>query len=119
MGYIKEYLKKMGLSYAIAIILFLIVALIFTYTNINDSMLTIFIYGVNVISVLIGSMFLLRKLKKRGIIYGIIFGVTYFILLYLTSVIFYTGFFVNTGVAIYLATTSISGLIGGIIGVNI
>lgn len=116
---IKEYSKKIGLSYATAIILFLLVALIFTYTNINDRLLTVFVYGVNIISVLIGSMFLLKKLKKRGIVYGLIFGIIYFLLLYLISVIFYTGFFVNIGVLIYLVTTSIAGIIGGIIGVNI
>ena len=116
---LKEFVKKLGISYLISIILFLIVAIIFAYTSISDNLLNIFVYGVNIVSVIIGSMLLLKKIKKKGLVYGLIFGLIYFLLLYIISVIFYTGFFMNSGVLIYMLTTCIGGIIGGIIGVNI
>ena len=116
---VKQYSKFLILSYVIAIILLCLTAVIFAYTNINDSLINIFVFAIIVITNLIGSTLLSRKIKKRGLITGLLFGVIYFLIIYLLSAIFYTGFFVNQVVGMYLLMTTIAGMVGGIIGVNI
>lgn len=116
---IKTYSKFLVISYLIAFILLCLVSVIFTYTNINDSLLLTFVFAIVVISNLVGSTLTSRKIKKRGILTGIVFGVIYFVLIYIFSAIFYTGIFVNNTVLMYLLMTAVSGAIGGIVGVNL
>ena len=116
---IKQYTKFLILSYIIAIILLSVSSVLFAYTNINDSLINIFVFVIIVITNLIGSMLTSRKLKRRGLLVGLIFGIIYFLIIYLLTVILYTGFFVNKAVGLYLLMTTISGAVGGVIGVNI
>ena len=116
---VKQYTKFLILSYVIAIVLLSLSAVIFAYTNINDSLINIFVFVIVVITNLIGSTLTSRKIKKRGLIVGLLFGIIYFLIIYLLSAIFYTGFFVNKAVGLYLLMTSVSGMVGGVIGVNI
>ena len=116
---VKEYTKFLIISFIAALILLCLTGVIFAYTNINDSLINIFVFVIIVITNLLGSTMLSHKIKRRGLLVGLIFGLLYFIIIYLISVIFYTGFFVNKDVGLYLLLTSIAGIIGGIIGVNI
>ena len=116
---VKQYTKFLILSYVIAIVLLSLSAVIFAYTNINDSLINIFVFVIVVITNLIGSTLTSRKIKKRGLLVGLLFGIIYFFIIYLLSAIFYTGFFVNKAVGLYLLMTSVSGIVGGVIGVNI
>ncbi len=116
---VKQYTKFLILSYVIAIVLLSLSAVIFAYTNINDSLINIFVFVIVVITNLIGSTLTSRKIKKRGLLIGLLFGIIYFLIIYLLSAIFYTGFFVNKAVGLYLLMTSVSGIVGGVIGVNI
>lgn len=116
---LKVYSKFMFISYVIALILLCLVSVLLTYTNIDDSMLLTFVFVIVIISNLIGSTLTSRKIKKRGFFTGLIFGVIYFLIIYLMSIIFYTGFFINETVLMYLLMASVSGVIGGIVGVNI
>ena len=119
MEFIKQYSKFLIISYILAIILLCLTSVIFAYTNINDSLINIFVFVIIVITNLIGSVLLTHKIKRRGLLLGLIFGIIYFLIIYLGSVIFYTGFFVNKAVGLYLLLSSIAGVVGGIVGVNI
>lgn len=116
---IKQYTKFLILSYIIAIVLLSLSSVLFAYTNINDSLMNIFVFVIIIITNLIGSTLTSRKLKRRGLLVGLVFGVIYFLIIYLLTSILYTGFFVNKAVGIYLLITSVSGIVGGVIGVNI
>ena len=116
---IKNYLISFGCGYLIIFVLFFITSVIFAYTNINDRHLDSFVLGSVMISVLVGSMLLLRKIKKRGLLFGAIFGIIYFLIVYLVNVLAFSGFFVSNTVGIYLGICLLSGIVGGIIGVNI
>ena len=116
---IKQYSKFLILSYVMAIILLCLVSVVFAYTNINDSLINIFVFVIVVITNLFGSTLTSRKIKKRGLLVGLLFGIIYFLIIYLLSAILYTGFFVNKAVGLYLLITSVSGIVGGVIGVNI
>ena len=75
---IKRYSISLLISFCVAAIFLIISSVIFAYTNINDRHLNSFVLGSVMISVLIGSMILLKKLKEKGFLYGLIFGIIYF-----------------------------------------
>lgn len=116
---IKRYSISLMISFLIAIIFLLISSAIFAYTNINDRHLDSFVFGSVMLSVLIGSMLLLRKIKEKGLLYGAVFGIIYFLIIYLVNILAFSGFFVSNTLGIYFAICILSGVVGGIIGVNI
>lgn len=116
---IKYYSLNLGISFLIAIIFLFITATIFTYTNINDRYLNMFVFAILALSVFLGSILALRKIKKRGLLYGAIFGIIYLMVLYLFTVIAYKGFFITNTLGIHLLICLLSGTLGGIIGVNL
>lgn len=116
---IKRYSISLLISFCVAAIFLIISSVIFAYTSINDRYLNSFVLGSVMISVLIGSMILLKKLKEKGFLYGLIFGIIYFLIIYFTNVIAFSGFFISSALGIYLGICALSGIVGGIIGVNI
>ncbi len=116
---IKGYFFSLIIAFLVSIILLCVISAIFAYTNINDRYLQSFITGTVTLSSLIGSVILTRKIKERGMLLGIIFGVLYFLLIYFINVISNSGFFVTNTLLVYLGVCALSGMIGGIIGVNV
>ena len=64
MEYVKQYSKFLVISYVMAFVLLCLTALIFAYTNINDSLINTFVFVIVVITNLIGSTLISRKIKK-------------------------------------------------------
>lgn len=119
MNTLKEYTKFMVISILIGMLITCLIGVLLAYTNINDNMLGTLIFVGTAISIFIGSTMLNRKFKKRGYLYGLIFGVVFFMLIYTFSCLLSSALIFNTTVLIYLIMTMVSGAIGGIIGVNI
>ena len=82
---LKRYSISLLIAFVIAAIFLLISSVIFAYTNINDRHLNSFVLGSVMISVIIGSMILLKKIKEKGFLYGLIFGLIYFLIIYVKS----------------------------------
>lgn len=116
---IKNYAISLLISFLITIVGISLSSCIFAYTNIDDKHLQTFVFGIILFSVLVGSMVLLKKIKQRGLIFGGIFGLIYCLIIYLSSAIAYTGFFISNTLLIYLLISFLAGVVGGIIGVNI
>ena len=107
------------ISFFVAAILLCLSAVIFAYTNINDRHLQTFVFGTVMLSVLIGATILARRIKKKGLLFGALFGLIFILLVYMITCMAYTGFFVSNTLLIYMAICILSGIVGGIIGVNI
>ncbi|MDD3303624.1 MAG: TIGR04086 family membrane protein [Clostridia bacterium] len=116
---LKNYSISLVISFIISLIFISLTAVIFAYTNINDRHLQSFIFGTLLISVLVGSTLLSRKIKEKGLLYGALFGVIYCLLMYFIAVIESGSFFVSNTLGLYLGICAVAGVIGGIIGVNI
>jgi putative membrane protein (TIGR04086 family) len=100
------------------ILLLLVTSAIFAYTNINDKYLDIFVYSLIGISIFLNSIFLNKRIKCRGVIYGSVFGLLVILSIYIIGALF-LGFSMSYIAAIYLSVGIVSGVIGGIIGVNL
>lgn len=102
----------------ISFILLLIFAILLCYTSLPESTMLPVILVTTGISILIGSMISTRKIRKNGILNGGIVGLVYIITLYLISSLFLAGFSITFNSFIMLIVGIITGMIGGVIGVN-
>ena len=115
-------IAKIGKGILISIIVTLLAIFIFsillTYTKISERVIPIVIIIMTFISILIGSIISIRKVSNNGMINGAIIGGTYVMLLYLISSILNTGFSLNIYTITMIIAGVVSGMIGGIVGIN-
>lgn len=116
---VKNYCISLLISFCIISALLCVTAAVFAYTNIQDRHLQSFVFGAFFISNIIGSMIVTRKIREKGILYGSLFGILFCLCIYVISVSTYNGFFISKMLGMYFGISIMSGIIGGIIGVNI
>lgn len=103
----------------LTLILLLVFAMFLTYTDIKENTINPVIIVITGISILVGSSLSTLKIKKNGLINGFLVGLIYIITIYLISSIARTGFKLNLYSIIMMLVSTIMGMIGGIIGVNL
>ena len=113
-----KILKGSLFSILTTLILLIIFAALLTYTNINENTIPAVIIIVTALSILIGSQITTSRIKKNGVINGMLIGMIYIILLYIVSSIVTKNFSLNSYSIIMSVASIIIGGIGGIIGVN-
>lgn len=116
---VKHFIINLLISFILTVIFLVISSAIFAYTNIDDRHLQTFVFGIILLSNLIGSTLLSRKMKEKGLIYGGSFGIVYCLILYLITSLAFNGFAFSNTLVIYLVISAVSGIVGGVIGVNI
>ena len=110
---------SLGICYIIVVSLFLITSAIFAHTNINDKYIDIFVYVSIFLSMFIGSILFTRKLKEKGLIYGMLFGIIAMGIFCLIVAILMPQVSFTLNTLIFLGVATVSSGIGGIIGVNL
>lgn len=120
---IQKDLKNIFIGCIISIIITciscFILATILINTNISETIIPISIIVIYIISVLIGSSISSIKTNRKGIINGGLVGIIYISIIYILSSITLAGFKLNMYSIIIIIGSIISGMIGGIIGVNL
>lgn len=118
-----NYIIKISTGIAISVILTLILLFVFSiilaYTNTSEEVMVPVIIGITGISILSGSSIATSKIKKKGIVNGMIIGGIYIFILYIISSILSAQFSLNTYSIIMMVIGIIAGAIGGIVGVNL
>ncbi len=112
-------LKGSTFAIILSLILLLVFALLLTYTELSEETIMPVVITVVGISILVGSMVSTRKIKKNGLVNGGLVGFIYVIILYLASSLCLVGFSLTLQSFILLAVAMVTGMIGGIIGVNL
>lgn len=113
-----DILKGTAISIVATLILLIIFSAILTYTSVNESTMPVVIIIVSALSILLSSQLTTAKIKKNGIVNGILVGGLYFAFLYIISSIISKNFSMNNYSIIMMATSIVLGGLGGIIGVN-
>lgn len=116
---IKNILLGGLVSLIISIIFLLIFSLILVNTNVNENTITPVVIIITAISIFIGSSVSTINIKRNGILNGALVGGTYILIIYLLSSLLFTGFGLNLYSVIIIVSAILTGMIGGIIGVNI
>lgn len=114
-----KIIKGSIISIIISLILLLIYAILLSYTNISETTMTPVVITISGISILIGSTISSLKIKKQGMLNGALVGLIYILFIYILSSILLTGFGINTKSIIMIAVSAVTGMIGGIMGVNL
>lgn len=103
----------------LSVILLTIYALLLVNTTISENTMMPVVLTITGISILMGGTISSRKMKKNGLIYGAVVGLVYVLTLYVASSISMVGFSLSANSFIMLGVGVITGIIGGIIGVNL
>ncbi len=112
-------LKGILFSYIFTACLLFLFSLILTYTSVGENTIAPVVIIISMLSVLIGSSMSGVKIRKNGMIYGGIIGFLYIFFLYIVSSMIQIGFSLNLYSIIMISLSILSGMIGGIVGVNL
>lgn len=113
-----KVIKGSIISFLISVILLFIFASLLVYTSLQETTIKPVVIIISIVSILIGSSLSSIKIKKNGIINGALVGLIYILTLYVLSSIAFMGFSFNIYSIIMIIGAVLSGMIGGIIGVN-
>ena len=114
-----KVLIGIGIAFAFTFVLLFIFSMILAYTNVSESTIIPVVIAITGISILIGSSISTSRIKKKGIVNGMIVGGIYVLTIYLLSSILSTGFNMNTYSIVMIIIGILCGGVGGIVGVNL
>lgn len=117
--FLLSYIKGVVSSFIISIILFYILGIILTSSNIPEKIITPAILIITGLSILISTSIVMIKSNEKGLLKGGLIGLSYFSILYILSSISMQNFDINVYSMIMLVITFVCGSIGGIVGINI
>ena len=112
-------LKGSIISILLTLILLTIYSALLSFTNISENTMTPVVLVMTGISILIGSSMSSINIKKQGMLNGGLVGLIYMLFIYTLSSIFLVGFELNLNCILMIIIGIITGMLGGIIGVNL
>lgn len=112
-------LKSSALAFALTLALLLIVSILLTYTSLKESRMPLLNTIIMIISITSGSIYLAIKVEVNGWLNGGVVGVLYFLTLVLLNYLFIKPFVFDVYLIIKFFIALITGVIGGMIGINI
>lgn len=112
-------IKGSIVAIVLTIILLFLLAVLLTFTNMQENVISPVIIVITAISILIGSSISTLKIKKMGLIHGAFVGLIYILTIYFISSITGSGFQMQINTVIMIVASIVAGMIGGIIGVNL
>ena len=116
---IVKVIKGSVLAIVLTAIFLTIYATILSFTNISETTIVPVVIVLTGISLLIGSSISTIPIKKQGMFNGGLVGLIYMLVLYIISSIILGNFGLNINSIIMIAVGVLTGMVGGIIGVNI
>jgi len=111
-------LKGTSIAYAVTLIVFIVYAIILTYTNATEENLSTVIMITVVVSVLISGFDTARGVKNKGLIWGLIAGFLYSAIMIIVGFCIVPDYKLSATSLINLVLGLAGGGFGGIIGIN-
>lgn len=113
------YGKGLIRGYILSLIMFLISAIIITYTSIGEGIVPILTSVIMVISIAYAAVYVAIHIRKRGWLHGGLIGLIYILILILLSKLFISDYIMIDKMAYFrIGIGAITGVIGGMIGIN-
>lgn len=119
MGKRTYFLKGILLAFIITIVMIIIFSLLVMFTGIKENKIPLLNNIAMITSIAISSIYVAFKIREKGWIQGGLVGVGYYIILIILNLFFIKPFQIDliSGTRLVLAT--ITGVIGGMIGINL
>lgn len=106
------------MAYVVTLPMFLIFAYILTYTNYPQKLISPVVIIITIISIFVAGSSVSKYIRSRGWLNGGIVGFIYMMVLYVVSSLVFGSFSMNGHVVMVFVIGVLTGMIGGIIGVN-
>lgn len=106
-------------GFIMTVILLLIFAVIMTFTEVSDKVSSIFYLVTTLLSIMYGSIYAVKKIKKRGWLIGIVVAILYLLILYIVSVISGNSAVLGADRIKRFGLALLVGSLSGMIGINI
>ena len=113
-----KIIKGSVIAIVLSLIFLTIYAAILSFTSVSETTMVPVVLVLTGLSILIGSSMSSISIKRQGIINGGLVGLIYVLFLYIVSSIAGIGFALNMNAIIMLVVGIITGMLGGVIGVN-
>ncbi|AKL95176.1 hypothetical protein CACET_c17280 [Clostridium aceticum] len=112
------YGKGLMRGYIVSLALFLIGAILITYTGLGENVIPILTSIIMIVSIAYAAIYVVVHTKKKGWLHGGLVGILYIFILILLSKAFVTGYMLDRVVYYRIIISMITGMIGGMIGIN-
>ena len=113
-----KIIKGTAISIVLSLILLTFYATLLSYTSVSENTMVPVIITITGISILIGSSISSIHIKKQGLLNGALVGLIYMLALYILSSIIFSSFVLNVNSIIMIIVGVVTGMVGGVIGVN-
>lgn len=111
--------KGVLLAYIITMVIFLVFAVVITYTDFPESAIPSIVTITTIVSIFIGGAGVAKKARNKGWLNGALVGIAYIVILYFISALSLVGFVFDKNVISMLIMGILSGALGGIVGINL
>lgn len=112
-------LKGIVISYILTAAVFLIYALLITYTDVTEDHISTTALITTAAVCIICGFITARSAESRGLIWGVLSGILYVVLLLITGFLLIPAFMPTSKFLIMSALAAAAGGLGGIIGINL
>lgn len=112
-------LKGLLLAFIVTTVLIIFFSLMLTYSTLRESKMPLLNTVIMIASITSGSIYIGRRIKEKGWINGGLIGISYYVLLIILNLLFLKPFVIDIFSITKLFLACITGIIGGIIGINI
>lgn len=113
-----KIIKGTAISIILSLILLTIYATLLSYTSVSENTMVPVIISITGISILIGSSISSMHIKKQGMLNGALVGLIYMLTIYILSSIVLSSFELTMNSIIMILVGIGTGMVGGVIGVN-
>ena len=110
--------KGLGYAYIITLAALLIYNLLLTFTNISGSRIAMATASITTVSSAFGGFYASKRIKEKGLIYGLVVGLMYIVCLTLIVFLAKDSFTFEMDMVYNVLLVSLAGGIGGVLGVN-
>lgn len=116
---VMNLVKGLAIAYAITSIIFIGYAILLTYTAMTEKHIALVAIICTVISTVVAGFDSARGAKSKGLVWGIMAGLGYTIILFLIGIFLGNGFLFDGGKITTLLLSLAGGGVGGILGINV
>ena len=113
-----KIIKGTIIAFVLSLILLTIYATLLSFTSISETTMVPVVISITGVCILIGSSISSIHIKKQGLLNGALVGLIYMLALYILSSIIFSSFVLNVNSIIMIIVGVVTGMIGGVIGVN-
>ena len=119
MGVTTGFFKGLGISLIVTILIFVIAALLLSYTPLSEGAIPYIAFVTEALGALLSGFYTAKKTGRKGVLTGALSGFFYILIIWLIASLAGDGFYVGKHILTMLLASAASGAIGGILGVNL